>query len=49
MGPDVGLADQDFKATTINIFTEWNENMSSELKINVLGHVCLAVLILCKF
>lgn len=23
VGPDVGLADQDFKATAINIFTEW--------------------------
>ena len=32
MGPDVDLADQDFKATIINIFTELNENMSSELK-----------------
>lgn len=39
MGPDVDLADQDFKATIINIFTELNENMSSELKKNILGHL----------
>lgn len=36
MGPDVDLADQDFKATIINIFIELKENVFNELKINVL-------------
>lgn len=36
MHPDVDLADQDFKATIINIFIELKENVFKELKINVL-------------